>query len=388
MLIPFLTYPYLIRILGTETYGLVVFAQAVVGYFVILVGFGFPMTATKEVSINRNNKEKLSEIVSSVLIIKSILFIISLGILGALLQFIPQAKGYELIFYLSMWMCVYDIIFPGWYFQGIEQMKYVTVISITMRLIFLGLIFIFIKAPADYLYVPLLYGIGSLVAGTISLYIVFRIHKIRFYWQPYSNLKYFFKDSLPIFISNVSSNIYISTNKIVIGAFLGMEEVSFYDLAEKITSILKTPQGILVQSLFPKISKEKNLTFIKRIFKISIIINVGLFLILLFTSKDIVLILGGKAMLPSTIFVIIMAITVPLNTISTIFGVLLLIANGFNKIFSRIIVTAGFFYLAQILTLWFFFGFTILTVLVITIITELYVSISLFYKCKKLGLWK
>lgn len=388
MLIPFLTYPYLIRILGKETYGLVVFAQAVVGYFVILVGFGFPITATKEVSIHRNNKEKLSEIISSVLIIKLILFVISLGILGALLHFIPQAKGYETLFFLSMWMCIYDIIFPGWYFQGIEQMKYVTVISIIMRLIFLGLIFIFIKSPADYLYVPFLYGVGSLAAGSISLFIVFRNHKIRFCWQPYSNLKYFLKDSLPIFISNVSSNIYISTNKIVIGAFLGMEEVSFYDLAEKITSLLKTPQGILVQSLFPKISKEKNLNFIKRIFKFSIITNLGIFLILIFSSNYIVLILGGKAMLPSTIFVIIMAITVPLNTISTIFGVLLLIANGFNKIFSRIIVTAGFFYLAQIITLWFFFEFTILTVLVITITTELYVSISMFYKCRKLGLWK
>ena len=67
MLLPLITYPYLIRVLGKEIYGLIVFAQAVVGYLVILVGFGFNISATKEISIHRDNKEKLNEIVSSVI---------------------------------------------------------------------------------------------------------------------------------------------------------------------------------------------------------------------------------------------------------------------------------------------------------------------------------
>ena len=75
MLIPLLSYPYLIRVLGKETYGIIIFAQAIVGYFVILIGFGFNISATKEISINRDDKKKVSEIVSSVLIIKGILLV-------------------------------------------------------------------------------------------------------------------------------------------------------------------------------------------------------------------------------------------------------------------------------------------------------------------------
>jgi len=81
MLIPLLTYPYLIRVLGKETYGLVVFVQAIVAYMVILVGFGFNISATREISIHRENKEKLNEIVSSVLIVKSLFFFLPFSFL-------------------------------------------------------------------------------------------------------------------------------------------------------------------------------------------------------------------------------------------------------------------------------------------------------------------
>ena len=90
MFIPLITYPYLIRILGSETYGLIVFVQAIIAYLLILVGFGFNTIATKEISVNRDNKEKINEIVSSVLIIKIALLIFAFLILYFLVLFIPK----------------------------------------------------------------------------------------------------------------------------------------------------------------------------------------------------------------------------------------------------------------------------------------------------------
>jgi len=138
-----------------------------------------------------------------------------------------------------------------WYFQGIERMKYITYINLISRLIFLGLIFVFIHNPNDFLFVPIIYGIGALVSGSIALVIIFGNHQISFKWQPFQNLRYYFMDSFPIFVSNVSISLYVSTNKVITGTFLGMSEVAYYDLAEKLTSVLKLPQGILSQSLFP-----------------------------------------------------------------------------------------------------------------------------------------
>ena len=388
MLIPLITYPYLIRVLGKETYGLVVFAQAVIGYLVILVGFGFNISATKEVSIHRDNKEKLSEIVSSVLIIKSGLFLISMIILCSLVFLIPQAKEYKILFFLTMWMCLYDVIFPMWYFQGIEKMKYITYITLLSRLTFLGLIFIFIHNSSDYLFIPIINGIGALIAGITSLYIVFRKHQIHFVIHSISILTKYFKGSIPIFLSNVSSRLYVSTNKVIVGAFLGMTEVAYYDLAEKVTTVLKIPQSILSQALFPKISKEKNLNFIKQIFKYSILLNITLFIGVMVGSKYIVLLLGGQQMLDAILVLNILALTVPVIAMSNIFGIQLLIPFGFNKTFSKVIIASGLIYLLQALLIWGSFGFTIINVSIITVTTELFVTSIMFFYCKKYKLWR
>lgn len=388
LLLPLITYPYLIRVLGGTTYGLVVFAQAIVGYLVILVSFGFNFTATKEVSINRGNMDKLGEIVSSVLIIKTALLIISILLLSILLFLIPQAKGFEVLFLVSLWVCLYDVLFPTWYFQGLEKMKYITYITLVSRLIFVALIFLFIRSKKDYLLFPIFSGIGAIIAGIISLIIIFKIHKVKFEFQPIGVLKCYFKQALPLFVSNVSISLYVSTNKVIVGSFLGMKEVAYYDLAEKITSILKMPQFILSQSLFPKISKDLNVEFVKKIFKITLIANTLIYVFLLMSSKYIVLILGGNEMISALLVVNTIALTVPITAISNIFGIQLLIPFGKSKEFSRVIVSSGIIYLLQIVFLYLTIGFNTINISIVTVNTELFVTLYMYYYCKKMNLWK
>jgi PST family polysaccharide transporter len=388
LLVPLITYPYLIRVVGKETYGLVVFVQAVIQYLVILVEFGFNISATKEISIYRDNKNKLSEIVSSVLLIKGIFFLFTVLILAVLLVTIPKVKGYETLFILSMWACLYSVIFPIWYFQGIEKMKYITYITLVSRLTFLGLIFVFIHSPADYLFIPIINGIGALLAGSGSLYIIFKKHRVKFKLQTVKNIKHYFKDSIPIFVSNVSIKLYVSTNKVIVGAFLGMAEVAYYDLAEKVTSILKQPQNILSQAIFPKISKEKNIDFVKKIFVYSLLINILLFIGVITGSKYIVLLLGGHDMLAAVWVLNILALTVPVIAMSNIFGIQLLIPFGFSKTFSKVIILSGIIYLIQAFALWATVGFSVINVSVITLTTEMFVTTTMFYYTKKYKLWR
>ena len=91
-------------------------------------------------------------------------------------------------------------------------MQYITLISLISRLFFLILIFILINSADDYLFVPIINGVGALFAGLYSIYIIFLKHKIRFYSGPFAKLKIYFFDSLPIFISNVSIT-FLNTNK-------------------------------------------------------------------------------------------------------------------------------------------------------------------------------
>tara|TARA_B110000208_G_C11788990_1_gene436725 strand:+ start:826 stop:1989 length:1164 start_codon:yes stop_codon:yes gene_type:complete len=387
MIVPLITYPYLIRVLGKETYGLVIFAQALVGYLQIMVGFGFNISATKEVSVHKDNKEKLSEIVSSVIIIKIALFVIGLIILSLSLIFIEQAHNYKALFYLSLWVCLDEVLSPFWYFQGIQRMKYITYITLINRLFFLTLIFIFIQTPNDYLYVPVINGIGAIISGVIALYIIFKKHKIKFIIQPYNILKIYFKESIPIFISNVSIALYVRTNKVVLGTFFGMSEVAYYDLGEKIISLLKIPQGLITQTIFPKINKDKDINFVKKLFQYSIILNILLFILVLIFSKYIVLLLGGQQMTPAIWVINILALSVPIIALSNIFGFQVLIPFGYSKQFSRVIIYSGFIYLIQLSILWKIFGITIYSVSVITVTTEIFVLGYMLYYCKKYRLW-
>lgn len=382
MVLPLVTYPYLIRALGKETYGLVVYAQAIVGYLVILVGFGFNVSATKEISIYRNNKEKLSEIVSSVFIIKSVLFILAFIILYVILNLIPQAKNNKLLFLLTMWMCLYDVIFPVWYFQGIEQMKYITYMNLLSRLIFLGLIFLFINSINDYLLLPVISGIGALLAGITSLIIVFVKHRIKFTIQPYKVLKHYFLDSVVIFISNISIIIYASTNKVLIGTFLGMSEVAYFDLAEKLISTIKTPLIIVGQTLFPKISKDKNRLFFKKSFLIVGVFVLFICFISFLMIPIIIRLLGGMQMLPVIPIFRIMIISLLPIVISLFYGNLALLAWGFSKEYLKSRLVTALFYISIIIVLIFLNKINIYTMALITVIVEFITMFLILYYCK------
>lgn len=387
LILPLITYPYLIRVLGIETYGLVAFAQAIVGYLVILVNFGFSISATRDISLNRNDLAKKSEIISSVFQIKIILLFVSFFILGLLFLIIDKTHGYEALFLLSMWSCFYDVVFPVWYFQGIEQMKYITIISLISRLLFLSLIFVFIKSSDDYLIVPLLNGIGALIAGLVSLVIIFGKHKNKFQFQPIHVLKNYFKNTLTFFISNVSINLYVNTNKVIVGLFLGLTEVSYYDLAEKITNVLKIPQGILSQSIFPKINKEKNINFIRKAFGISVLTNVTLILCVLFFSKYVILLLGGEQMLSARTIVDILILSVPIIAISDMFGLQMLVPFGFVKNYRRVIFLTLYFYIFLMFLLWITFGFSLIGISIIILGTELFGALGMYYYCKRHRIW-
>lgn len=383
LLIPLITYPYLIHVLGSGIYGLIVFAQAIVNYFLILVSFGFNLSATKQISVHRDNPNKVREIFCSVLVIKGTFFLLSLALIGFTVYLLPQSKNDYLLYYLSAYICFYDFLFPIWYFQGYEKMKYITLINIFTRVLFLLLIFFLVKDKADYLKVPLINGIGSLVAIGISLYIVIIKDGVQFYLPKFNTILFYFKDSVTFFISNLSIQFYVNTNKVLVGTFLGMTDVAYYDLAEKILNILKMPIVIIGQTIFPKVSREKNINFIRKSFITSVSLNFVIFIITLVFAKIPILILGGSEMISSANVLRILAITVPVIAMSNIYGIQILISFGYQKEFTKVILQSGIVYLA---VFGFFYALNLLGlyyIALMTVITEFFVTYRLYVICKK-----
>ena len=368
LITPLITYPYLVKTLGEVMYGTVVFAQAVVTYFNILVIFGFNFTAARDVSLHRDNPKKLCEIISAVTIIKTLFLIFSL-LLMSIYMFYTSKMDY-ILYYLSFWICLNEILFPAWFFQGIEEMKYITFINFGIRVLFIGMIFIFIKSPDDYLFFPLLNGVGAILAGIISFSLLYKKYNLQLIKVPIRILIKYVKASYHLFVSNVSIQIYINANKVIIGHFLGMREVTYYDLAEKITNMGKVPQSMINQVLYPKVSLEKNSSFLKKILKGTIAINIFLYLVVFLFSNQIVAYFGGNELILRILF-----LTVPIVGISNVLMILTLLPFGYNKIFTRIVFLSAFFYLLIVLILYGFNSISLYTLTATNVVVESLVSI-------------
>ena len=277
MILPLIILPYLVRVLGVEKFGLIYFALANIMYYDILVGFGFDLSATRVLSINRTNTAKISEIFSSVMIMTTVLLLVSLLILSGTIMLFDSMRENILLYYVTFGLIVGNALFPIWFFQGMEEMKYITYINLVVKIFFTGLIFVFVQDTSDYILVPLLTSLGAITSGIISLWIIFKQFHIQFFWPGWQRMKELFSDSYPFFLSNLAtkgSRYYATT---LIGVSFGNMMVGYYTMVEKLYYAFKSSAGIISQVLYPYMARTKNIIFFKKLF-FPLIIGTALFL--------------------------------------------------------------------------------------------------------------
>ncbi|MFV9567099.1 flippase [Thermoanaerobacter mathranii] len=346
-ILPLITLPYLVRVLGPGKFGLVSFAQAFIGYFLILTNYGFNLSATREISINRENQEKVSEIFSAVITIQLLLAALSFIIMTLIVfSFSKFSKDWLLYFY-TFGMVVGQVLFPVWFFQGMERMKHITILNITAKLIFTVAIFVFIHKTSDYIYVPLINSLGYLIIGGMSLWIIFKDFGVKFALPSFENIKYHLKEGWHIFISTVAISLYTISNTFILGLFTNSTIVGYYSAAEKIIRAVQGLLGPVLQTIYPYVSrlvnqsKEAAIMFIKKITiligSITFILSLGIFIF----ANLIVKILFGNQYIESVIILRVMSFLPFIIALSNIFGIQTMLTFGYKKAFSRILILAS-----------------------------------------------
>ena len=356
-ILPLITLPYLVRVLGVEYFGLLAFAMAIITYFLIITDYGFNLTATREISINRDNKEKLIEIFSSVMSVKLLLMFISFGLLIVIVFSFEKFTKDWLIYFTTFGIVVGQVLFPVWFFQGIEKMKYITYLNILSKVIFTVAIFIFVEEESDFYLVPLLNSMGFIVSGIWSLIIIKREFDISFKFQSLNVLKIKFIEGWYIFLSQIKISLFSNTNIIILGLlagnnavgyFVGLlagnNAVGYFVAAEKLIRSLSSLQVPITQSLFPYISKNiriNKLNTINQILKISKIGTFIYIIIMFFVfiySEEIILLIFGEAMIES-VLVLKILLFLPLSIfLNNMFGTQILLNLGKDKLFFKILL--------------------------------------------------
>ena len=180
LITPLLVIPYIVLICGEEGYGKIGVGMALAFFIMVFVDYGSEITGVKQIAVNREDKNKLENIFITTYTAKLILLFVVLSVVSFLFYFIPYFNHDKKLFFLSLSMVVGQFINPTWFFQGIENFKWITILNILSKIIYLVGIFVFIHEPSDYVYCNLIWGIGMIVANGISFVYILNTYHFSF----------------------------------------------------------------------------------------------------------------------------------------------------------------------------------------------------------------
>ena len=177
MVLPLITLPYLLRTVGLSNYGAYSIVYTIIQYALLISQYSFQFSTTRAISMNRDNKEKINEIFNSTVFARLFLSIVSILVFGVVIS-LYNKPGYILMYLYGIGIILGDAINPQWLFQGLEKMRYMTVVNVICKVIFTVLIFVFIQCESDYIYISLLNALGFILSGIVSLWLAHKSFKI------------------------------------------------------------------------------------------------------------------------------------------------------------------------------------------------------------------
>ncbi|WP_137170441.1 flippase [Marinomonas sp. FW-1] len=380
--LPLLTLPFLIRVLGVELFGQLAFVTAFMYYFVVLADYGFNLTATRDISIHRENLDRINCIYSNVMVIKSALLVVSFFCSLALVLLIPSFFEYWPLYLASFFVVVCQSFFPVWFFQGMEAMKYVSYLSVFAKVVLTAGIFIFISGPEDYLWVPLLTALGFFLSVLFALYLIHVKYKVSFTWPSFVEVRQCLAEGWFVFLSQMKVTLFSSSNIVILGVISGPVAVGYYVAAEKIMRALALAQTPITNALFPLIAKKMVTDKAGAIAKLKKIAYLGgaLYLAILgavyLLSDELIDLLYGDKMQASAWVLKVMLIIPLLIFLNNIFGTQVLLNTGRQKTFFYVLLVSAVLSLVLCVSLTYFFSYQGTTIALL--ITEIFIVLAFF----------
>jgi PST family polysaccharide transporter len=367
---PLLAFPYLTRVLGPAKYGIVVLSNAVLSYLQMLIEFGFILSATNSCSAHHEDKTKLAHITIGVIQAKILLAVIGAAVLFTCCQFVGNFKDERVFFWLSYIGITLSIFLPDYLFRGIEQMRVIAYRVILSKLVYLGLIFLFVRADSDYLKVPLAAAGGNLVAVCLTWYVIIRRLGLRFTRVSFRETIQYLRESSPFFLSRIAVSMYQSLNTVLLGLRFSSPEIARYGAANTLAFSGRGMLGVISESIYPYMIKQKNYRLVKKIIltlePIVIIFCVWLFIF----SKPIVTFICGEQYAEAAVIFRAMLPLIVISLPGYLLGYPTLGALKRIKAANASVITASMFHLTGLAALTLMERLNFISVALLTFCTE------------------
>ncbi|MGP9545668.1 oligosaccharide flippase family protein [Psychrobacter sp. AOP7-B1-25] len=256
--LPFITLPYLIKVLGLQQYGAIVLALSLIAYFQSITNYGFNLSATREIARHKSSRQQLSFIYSKTQTSKLYLLLFSLSILVPTVMIVPQFREDLPVYLLMCLMLIGQAMFPEWFFRGVEQMGYITILDLIVKGSFTIGVFVLIKSPEDYWLYPLLFGLGYMFIAILSHFLIIKKFKLSFQLVKRRNVINNLKFGFPLFVNQFMPNFYNNTTSFLVGMLLGKQAVGLFGAVRQLVNVLSVFNSVVSTVVFPYLVRRQD----------------------------------------------------------------------------------------------------------------------------------
>ncbi|MFV8374221.1 flippase [Flavobacterium sp. LB1P62] len=387
VLLPLITFPYLVRVLGIENFGLLSFSFALITYFQIITDFGFNSIATRDISVAIEDKKMQQDIFNDVMSTKLFLLVLCFFLMSIIVFSFEIFSNHWELYFFSFGSVLGQAIFPVWFFQGMQKMRYITYLNIFTKIIFTIAIFTFVRQQEDYFLVPIFNASGIVIAGILSFYFVKKHFDLQLKLQSFQRIKNQLIKGKYVFLSELKISLFTNTNTLILGIFVGNQAVGYFSAAEKLARAIGNFQTPISNVLFPFLANEMISNKIQTIKKINKITRIGalffsiIVLLGFFFAKEIITLVYGQAMNPAIILFKIVLIIPLASFLDTMFGKQILLNLGKDNLYFRVILWATVLNISINLGLTYFYE-ALGTAIALTV-TQIFIVFGMWFYAKR-----
>lgn len=335
MLFPLITFPYVCRVIEADGIGQINFFQSIISYISLFTCLGIPMYAIREIARDRSDVVKMNRTAMEILLLHSMLTLVGYAIVAILCLTVPQIQVNIPLFLILSLTIFFTAIGCEWFYQGIEDFKYITIRGLIIKTVSVVLLFIFVKSKTDLLYYGC-YTVFGVLGGNIFNFFRLRkyIHRENIIFSEL-HIRRHVKPVLKVFSFSVVTSIYLQLNTVLLGFLKNALAVGYFAAATKVMQMLLTMSACLGSVMMPRAShliaenKEDEFSrLIQKSYDFTLAIALPMTIGLIFCAPSLITALCGvkfeHSILPSQII----APIILMVAISNVFGIQVLFPKG------------------------------------------------------------
>lgn len=250
-LFPMLTYPYVARVLGVEKIGLCNFADSIISYFLLFSMMGIGTVGIREIAKYKGNQEKLDQAYSSLFTLNTITTILAVIVLMIATYNVPQLYLNKELMFVGAVRLLVSYLQIEWLFKGLEDFKYITVRTLTIKVFYVLAVFLFVKTKSDYVIYFALYTLMVAVNAVVNVW--YARHFVRFRIKKIS-VSPFVKSFITLGVYMFLTSLYGTFNVAFLGFTSNETQVGYYTTATKLYTILLSLFSAFTGVMLPRMS--------------------------------------------------------------------------------------------------------------------------------------